>query len=83
MQYVTNKYSEDNFQAGCYWVVELLDENFIEVDLARAKWTKVVDGQWEIHPAKQKVNDPIPVPTIIIIIFYVYIIYNVIIILLL
>jgi hypothetical protein len=57
MQYVTNKYSEDGFRDGCYQVVELLDENFIEIDLARAKWTKVMDGQWEIHPAKQKVNN--------------------------
>ena len=36
-------------------VIQLLGE-VIEVALEVAKWTKVMNGHWEIHPAKPKVN---------------------------
>ena len=56
MQYVAEKYpKEQGFHAGCYQVVEL-DGDVIKVCLDRAQWTKVMDGQWEIQPAKSTVS---------------------------
>ena len=53
---MNKKYPEQQgFCAGCYQVVEL-DGNVIKVSLERAKWTKVMDGQWEIQPAKSTVS---------------------------
>ena len=56
MQYVSKKYPEEHgFHADCYQVVEL-DESVIRIDLDKGKWTKVMDGQWEIHPKKSAVS---------------------------
>ena len=45
----------DGFHAGYYKVIEL-DGNVIKVGLEKAKWTKVMDDQWEIHPAQPMVS---------------------------
>ena len=58
LQYVAEKYPEEQgFLAGCYQVVELDGPaDVIKVGLERAQWTKVMDGQWEIQPAKSTVS---------------------------
>ena len=43
------------FFAGVYQVIQLVGD-VIRVSLGAAKWTKVMDGQWEIQPAKPKVS---------------------------
>ena len=48
-------YPKDEFLTGCHKVVELAGD-VIEVKLDAAKWTRVMDGQWEIHPAQPKVS---------------------------
>ena len=56
MQYISQKYPEEQgFHADCYQVVEL-EESAIRVDLVQGKWTKIMDGQWEIHPKKAAVS---------------------------
>ena len=56
MQYISQKYPEEQgFHADCYQVVEL-EESAIRVDLVQGKWTKIMDGQWEIHPKKAVVS---------------------------
>lgn len=55
MQYVSQRYPRNDFLAGCYKVVEVIGDE-IEVDLDVAKWTKVTDGQWEVHPVNQVVS---------------------------
>ena len=53
---MSKKYPEQQgFIADCYQVVEL-DGNAIRVDLVQGKWTKLMDGQWEIHPKKTVVS---------------------------
>ena len=54
LQYISHHYPEDTFLAGCHRVVEI-EGKIIEVVLDTAKWTKVMDGQWEIHPAQPMV----------------------------
>ena len=54
IQYVSTKYPEDGFHDGCYQVIEL-DGDVIKIGLDKAKWTKVMDGQWELQPAKPMV----------------------------
>ena len=50
------KYPEQQgYHPGCYQVVEL-EGAVIQVDLDKGKWTKVMDGQWEIHPKKSVVS---------------------------
>ena len=58
LQYVAEKYPEEQgFLAGCYQVVELDGPaDVIKVGLERAQWTKVMDDQWEIQPAKSTVS---------------------------
>ena len=55
LQHVSQKYPEDSFVAGCHKVIEIVGEE-IEVALDAAKWTKVMDGEWEIQPAQPMVN---------------------------
>ena len=53
---MSKKYPEQQgFIADYYQVVEL-DGNAIRVDLPKAKWTELMDGQWEIHPKKAVVS---------------------------
>ena len=54
LQHISRQYPEDSFLAGCHRVVELEGKE-IEVVLDTTKWTKVMDGQWEIYPAQPKV----------------------------
>ena len=54
LQHISQHYPEDSFLAGCHMVVEVEGE-VIEVQLDAAKWTKVMDGQWEIQPAQPMV----------------------------
>ena len=54
LQDISRKYPEDTFFAGCHRVIEIEGKE-IEVALDTAKWTKVMDGQWEIHPAQPTV----------------------------
>ena len=54
LQHIRKQYPEDSFLAGCYRVVEI-EGKVIEVVLDAAKWTKVMDGQWEIQPAQPMV----------------------------
>ena len=51
MQHISLKYPEDMFLAGTHRVVEIEGKE-IEVVLDETQWTKVMDGQWEIHPAQ-------------------------------
>ena len=56
MQYISQKYPEEQgFHADCFQVVEL-EESAIRVDLVQGKWTKIMDGQWEIHSKKAVVS---------------------------
>ena len=48
LQHITQQYLGDSFLAGCHRVVELEGKE-IEVLLDAVKWTKVMDGQWEIQ----------------------------------
>ena len=54
MQHIKQQYLEDNFFLDRDMVVEIEGE-VIEVALDAAKWTKVMDGQWEILPAQPTV----------------------------
>ena len=54
LQHISKHYPEDTFLAGCHRVVELEGKE-IEVVLDAVKWTKVMDGQWEIQPAQPMV----------------------------
>ena len=51
LQHISQKYPKDKFIAGCHRVVEI-DGKEIEIVLDEAKWTRVMDGQWEILPAE-------------------------------
>ena len=53
-QHISQQYAGDSFLAGCHKVVQMVGE-VIEVVLDTAKWTKVMDGQWEIHPSQPMV----------------------------
>ena len=52
---MSKKYPEDSFHDGVHQVIQL-DGDVIKVGLEKAKWTKVMDDQWEIHPAKPMVS---------------------------
>ena len=54
LQHISRQYPEDSFLAGCHRVIEI-EGKVIEVVLDAVKWTKVMDGQWEIQPAQPKV----------------------------
>jgi hypothetical protein len=54
LQHVSQHFPEDNFLAGYHKVVQIAGE-VIKVALDAAKWTKVMDGQWEIQPAQPMV----------------------------
>ena len=55
-QHASHEYPEEDFLAGCHKVIELLlVEDVIEVALDVAKWTEVMDGQWEIQSAQPMV----------------------------
>jgi hypothetical protein len=54
LQHISQQYPEDRFLAGCQRVIEI-EGKVIEVELDAAKWTKVMDGQWEIQPAQPMV----------------------------
>jgi hypothetical protein len=54
LQHVSQQYPEDSFLAGYHKVVQITGE-VIKVALDAAKWTKVMDGQWEIQPAQPMV----------------------------
>ena len=51
---MSQKYPENSFVAGCHKVIEIVAEE-IEVALNTAKWTKVMDGEWELQPAQPMV----------------------------
>ena len=51
LQHVSRKYPEDRFLAGCHRVVQIEGKE-IKVALDEAKWTRVMDGRWEILPAQ-------------------------------
>jgi hypothetical protein len=51
LQHITKQYPEDKFLAGCHIILEI-ESKVIEVALDVAKWTKVMDGQWEIQPVQ-------------------------------
>ena len=55
IQYISRKYPKEEFHIGCHKVVEI-EGDVIEVALDVAKWTKVMDGKWEIQPAQPKVG---------------------------
>ena len=55
LQHISRKYPEDCFQAGCHMVVTVIGEE-IRLALDTAKWTKIMDGQWEIKPVQQTVK---------------------------
>jgi hypothetical protein len=54
LQHISQQYPKDNFLAGCHKVIQI-EGKVIEVALHAAKWTKVMDGQWEIQPAQPMV----------------------------
>ena len=54
LQHISQYYPEDSFLAGCHRVVEIEGKE-IEVALDTAKWTTVMDDEWEIHPAQPMV----------------------------
>ena len=54
LQQISRQYPEDSFLAGCHRVIEI-EGKVIEVVLDPVKWTKVMDGQWELQPAQPKV----------------------------
>ena len=54
LQHINRQYPEDIFLAGYHRVVEI-EGTEIVVMLDTAKWTKVMDGQWEIQPAQPMV----------------------------
>jgi hypothetical protein len=54
LQHVRQQYPKDGFLTGCHRVVQIAGE-IIQVALDTAKWTKVMDGQWEIQPAQPMV----------------------------
>ena len=54
LQHLSQQYPEDSFLAGCHRIVEI-EGKVIEVVLDAVKWTKVMDGQWEIQPAQPMV----------------------------
>ena len=55
LQHISQQYPEVSFFAGCHKVVQMVGD-IIEVELDAAKWTKVMDGQWEIQPAQPTVS---------------------------
>jgi hypothetical protein len=54
LQHVSQQYPEESFFAGFHKIIEI-EGKVIEVVLDAAKWTKVMDGQWEILPAQPTV----------------------------
>ena len=54
LQHISREYPEDSFLAGCHKVIQIEGKE-IEVALDTAKWTTVMDGKWQIHPAQQSV----------------------------
>ena len=54
LQHISQHYPEDSFLAGCHRVVEI-EGKVIKVVLDAAKWTEIMDGQWEIQPAQPMV----------------------------
>ena len=54
LQHISQKYPEDSFHAGCHRVIQIEGKE-IDVALDTAKWTTVMDGRWEIHPAQPTV----------------------------
>ena len=55
LQNISRKYPEDSFQAGCHMVVTVEGEE-IRLALDTAKWTEIMDGQWEIKSVQQTVK---------------------------
>jgi hypothetical protein len=55
LQHIGQQYPKNFFLAGSHKVVVVVGE-VIRVALDAAKWTKVMDGQWEIQPAKPMVR---------------------------
>ena len=51
LQHISQKFPEDKYIAGCHRIVEIEGKE-VEVELDEAKWTSVMDGQWEILPAE-------------------------------
>ena len=51
LQHISQYYPKDSFLAGCHRVVQIEGKE-IEVALDEAKWTSVMDGQWEILPTQ-------------------------------
>ena len=54
LQDISRKYPEDTFLAGCHRVIEIEGKEIV-VALDTAKWTKVMDDEWEILPAQPTV----------------------------
>ena len=54
LQHIRQQYPDDSFLAGCHRVIEI-EGKVIEIVLDAVKWTKVMDGQWEIQPAQPMV----------------------------
>ena len=54
LQHIGQQYPEDSFFAGCHRVIEI-EGKVIEVVLDPVKWTKVMNGQWELQTAQPKV----------------------------
>ena len=53
-QHLSQQYPGDSFLAGCHKVIQMVGE-VIEVVLDVATWTKVMNGQWKIHPSQPMV----------------------------
>ena len=53
LQHLSQQYPENSlkFLPGCHKVVQIAGE-VIEVDLDAARWTRVMNDQWEIQPAQ-------------------------------
>jgi hypothetical protein len=54
LQHISQQYPEDRFLVGCHKIIEI-EGKVIEVELDAAKWTKVMDGWWEIQPSQPTV----------------------------
>ena len=70
LQDISRKYPEDTFLAGCHRVIEIEGKEIV-VALDTAKWTKVMDDEWEIHPAQPTVCTIILKLNCSILLFYI------------
>ena len=71
LQHLHRQYPEDSFLAGCHKVVQISGE-IIKVELDAAKWTKVMDNQWEIQPVQPLVWHAFAIKSIDSILFLFY-----------